>query len=203
MTSADEKYLSFWRASTELIRAGMGEGELSTANNILSLREEKRDGLKMRDDANNSKLKELVKDLEAYDRRLILRAKNTGSWLNFWGTMVTGTVLVATEFCDFLCALWCYPPNLYKNAASALIPYPYIADLAAAMEESPSHVTTKCMKKYSDSLDNPSPLTANVEKPASTRATADQSRKYGRGYVDWRHEVTYSFGAYGKSRLTP
>ena len=32
--------------------------------------------------------------------------QNTGSWLTVRGTTVTGTVLTAMEFCDFLCA--CY-----------------------------------------------------------------------------------------------
>ena len=58
---------------------------------------------KIRDD---TKLKELVKDLEEYDRCLILHSKNTGSWLNLWVNMVTVTALAATELCDFMCA--CY-----------------------------------------------------------------------------------------------
>ena len=51
---------------------------------------------KIRDEVNEAKLKVLVKDLEALDRRLILRAKNTGSWMTVQHTTVTGTVLVAT-----------------------------------------------------------------------------------------------------------
>ena len=31
-------------------------------------------------------------------------AKNTGAWLIVRGTTVSGTVLPATEFCDFVCA---------------------------------------------------------------------------------------------------
>ena len=48
------------------------------------------------DDANDARLKELVKDIEASDRRLVLLAKNTGSWLNVRGTTVNGTVLATT-----------------------------------------------------------------------------------------------------------
>ena len=66
--------------------------------------EERRDGQKIRDDANKVKLKGLVKDLKSTDRRLILSAKNTGCWLTVLDNMVTGTLLAVTEFCDFLCA---------------------------------------------------------------------------------------------------
>ena len=63
-----------------------------------------------------AKLKGLVKDLKALDRRLIIRAKNTGSFLTVRVTIVTGTVLAATEFCDFLCTSYdgTLPPNLQK-----------------------------------------------------------------------------------------
>ena len=46
VTSVDEKYPSLQHASTELIWAVTGERELSTANNLLALREERRDGKK-------------------------------------------------------------------------------------------------------------------------------------------------------------
>ena len=59
---------------------------------------------KIRDDTNNSKLKGLVNDIEAPGRCLILSANNTGYWLIIRGTTVTGTVLAAMEFHDFLCA---------------------------------------------------------------------------------------------------
>ena len=57
---------------------------------------ERRDGKKIQDDANDARIKVLVKDLEALDRRLILHIKNTGSWLTVRCTTVTGTVLGAT-----------------------------------------------------------------------------------------------------------
>ena len=76
-----------------MVGAVTGERAFSTANSLLALREEILDGLKSRDDTNKAKLKGIVKYLESLDRHLILRAKNTGSWLNVWGTTVTGTVL--------------------------------------------------------------------------------------------------------------
>ena len=47
-------------------------------------------------------MKELVDDLKVTDRRLIVHTNNTGAWMNVWGTMVKGTVLLAMEFCVFL-----------------------------------------------------------------------------------------------------
>ena len=73
-----------------------GEGEFSNANQLLMLREERHDGQEKRDDVNDAKLKELVTYLNSTDRSLILRAKNTGVWLNVRGTVVTGTLLAAT-----------------------------------------------------------------------------------------------------------
>ena len=54
----------------------------------------------------------LFEDLKAPDSRLILHSKNTGSWLTIWGTTVTSTLLLATEFHDLL--FTCYdviPPE--------------------------------------------------------------------------------------------
>ena len=51
---------------------------------------------KFQDDAKEAKLKGLVKDLKALDHGIILRDKNTGSWMTVRGTMVTGTILVST-----------------------------------------------------------------------------------------------------------
>ena len=74
----------------------MGEGKFPNAYHLLVLREERRDGKKIQDDFNNSKPKELVSGLDGTNHRLILCAKNTGAWLNIWGTAVPGTVLTAT-----------------------------------------------------------------------------------------------------------
>ena len=65
---------------------------------------------KIRDDANNTKLGVVVKNLKAPDRRLILHAKHTGSWMTIKGTMVTGTVLCATELPIFFVHVTMLPP---------------------------------------------------------------------------------------------
>ena len=65
---------------------------------------------KIWDVVNSTKLKRLVKDLEASDLPLILHAKNTGSWLTVQGTTVTGTVLVSTEFRYFFAHVMMLPP---------------------------------------------------------------------------------------------
>ena len=59
------------------------------------LREERRDGQKIRDDFNDVKIKELVADLDGPGHRLILSAKNTSAWINVRGTTVTGAELAA------------------------------------------------------------------------------------------------------------
>ena len=59
------------------------------------IREERRDRQKIRDDANDVKLKGLVKELKAIQLHLILCTKNKGYWMTIQGTMLTGTVLEA------------------------------------------------------------------------------------------------------------
>ena len=50
------------------------------------------------------------------DRSLILQAKTTGACLNVCGNTVIGTVLSATEFCDFLCKYYNVTPlNLQSH----------------------------------------------------------------------------------------
>ena len=88
-----------------------GGGELSNDNHLLDIREERREKEKNRDDINEVKIKGLLRDLDTTDRNLILCAKITGAWTNVWGTTVTGKVLLATEFCDFLCAHYNVPPS--------------------------------------------------------------------------------------------
>ena len=82
----------------------------------MEIREERHDGQKIWDDTNEAKIKVLVKDLEETDHRLIIRTKNTGSWLTVQGNTVTGTLLAATGFSDFLCAsYYIIPPNLHRK----------------------------------------------------------------------------------------
>ena len=65
---------------------------------------------KIRDDANKAKLKGLVKDLKALNRHLIIRAKNTGSWMAIQVTIITDTVLAAADFLDFCVKVMILPP---------------------------------------------------------------------------------------------
>ena len=94
----------------KLIVAMQEEGKIFTADHLLSLREERIDGKNIQVDVNNAKLMGLVEDLEASDRLLILRAKNTGSWINACGITVNYIVLAATEFCYLLCARYDVTP---------------------------------------------------------------------------------------------
>ena len=100
--------------SSDLIGAIDGASEFSAANYFLAPMEKMCDGQKIWDDANDSKLKGLFKDLEEPDQHIVLRSKNTGSWLTVRGATVTGILLLAMEFRGFLCTLQCYPPNLRK-----------------------------------------------------------------------------------------
>ena len=71
------------------------------------------DGQKDRYVANKTKLKGLVQYLIGNSRRLILQAKITGAWLRVRVTKVSGTVISATKFLDFLCAHYnAFPLNL-------------------------------------------------------------------------------------------
>ena len=60
VTPAEEKYLSSKPGSAELIRAVMGGGALSNADHLLALGEERRDGQKHWEDANDATLNGLV-----------------------------------------------------------------------------------------------------------------------------------------------
>ena len=60
----------------------------------------------------------------------------------------------------------------------------------------------KCVTSSCNFLNNNLSLPEYAENPSSTRATADQRRRYLRGGVAWIQEVTFSSKAYGKSILT-
>ena len=72
---SNEKYLNSLCASRRLIGSVTGVSAFSTDNRLLVFREETRDGQKILDDANDTKLKGLVYDIETPDCRLILNAK--------------------------------------------------------------------------------------------------------------------------------
>ena len=85
-----------------------------TINHLQEDKEVRHDSRTTQDGVNDAKLKGIVKNFEIFDRRLFLRAKQTGSWLFAQGTTVTSTVLLAMEFCNFLCVRRNVtpPPNL-------------------------------------------------------------------------------------------
>ena len=94
----------------------MGGRAFSIADHLRTLGEERRDGKKDQETANKTKLKGLVRDLKVTGRRLIPRAKSTGTWPIIRGTTFSGTVLSATEFRDFLCARYNISPlNLQSH----------------------------------------------------------------------------------------
>ena len=103
-------------AIIEFIRAVTGEGAFSNANHLLALREEMCDRQKIWYVVNDSKIKDLVVDLDSPDQWLTICAKNKGVCMNVGGTTLAGTLLAATEFCDLVCA--CYdvtPHNLQSK----------------------------------------------------------------------------------------
>ena len=114
--SSQEKYLSSMQGRAGLIRAVTGGGGFSNADHLRTLSQERRDGKESWEVAYESILKGLVSDLKGTDKRLLIRAKGTSEWLSVRGNTVSGTVLSATEFRDFLCA--CYnvsPVNLQSH----------------------------------------------------------------------------------------
>ena len=111
------------RAIIDFIRAVMGEGTFSNAIKFLVLREERRDGQKIWDNVNDAKLKGLVADLDGTSHCMIVRSRNTGAWLNVRGTTVTGTVLLAMEFCEFYAHIMMLPtPNFRANVTAVAHP---------------------------------------------------------------------------------
>ena len=75
LTSSDEKSPSLQLSSTEPIRIMKGESEFSTTDNLQEVKEERSDDRKIQDDVNKEKLEGIVETLDAFDRRLFLRAK--------------------------------------------------------------------------------------------------------------------------------
>ena len=103
---ASENFLRLQRASTELIRDMKGERKLSTDDHVWAVYQERIDSRKTQDDVNNSKLEVIVNNLGDFDSRILLRAKQSVSWMTVRGTTVTGRLLSPMELRDFLCA--CY-----------------------------------------------------------------------------------------------
>ena len=90
-----------------------GESEFSTADHFKALKEGSCDRQKRWDDDNDAKLRRVVENIKVPYPNLVLRTKHMGYRLTIRATMVTGTVLSATEFCGFLCPYYdVTPPNL-------------------------------------------------------------------------------------------
>ena len=103
MTSINKEYLSFQRASIELIQGVTGEGSISKHRSPSGAQGRKAWRKENSGWCQRAKIKDLVTDLGSDNWHLIICAKITGTWLKMWDTMVTGTVFVATEFRGFLC----------------------------------------------------------------------------------------------------
>ena len=90
--------------------------------------------------------------------------------------MVTGAILLATEFCGFLCAhYYVTPPPTSRENITAVAHHPmYVTHLAAEKEALPSHVTTKFVKNSYTLLDDPSHRQLYTPNPSSTRTISDQ-----------------------------
>ena len=73
--------------------------------------------------------------------------------------MVTGKVLLAMEFCGFLCERYDVSLPKLKNMMVALGPFLYIIDLSADMVGSLLHAIMRCRTISSTSHNEPSPLT--------------------------------------------
>ena len=87
-----------------------GEGGGSNSDHLPTLGEERRDKQKYREVENETKLKVLFQYLKVTHSHLILQDKITGAWLSVRGTTVSGTVLSATEFRNYLCAYYNVSP---------------------------------------------------------------------------------------------
>ena len=62
---------------------------------------------------NDAKIQGIVSNQSAFEKLLFLCDKNTGPHMSVWVTTVTGTVLAAMEFRNFLFARYnVNPPNL-------------------------------------------------------------------------------------------
>ena len=112
VTSAQEQDLSSQQGSAELVWAVTGGGgggilQCQQPTDARKIKEWQKEILGRRV---QKKLKGLVRNLKDTDNRLILHAKTTGAWLSISGTTVSGTVLCASEFWDFLCARYKLPP---------------------------------------------------------------------------------------------
>ena len=85
----------------QISQHGDKEREFSTANHIIVVRDGRNEGEKSRNVAKKIKFEETVQDCPDLRRRILLCTKITGSCMTESGTIVTGTVILGMELCDY------------------------------------------------------------------------------------------------------
>ena len=94
MISANDKYNSQLHASCKMIGAVMGKQMFSTSDHIRPSKGERGYRNKDQDIENGMKIQEIISDQGAFEKRLFLRGKHTGSCLRVRGTMVISAVIL-------------------------------------------------------------------------------------------------------------
>ena len=113
--SEQYKYISSLCASGDLIGAVKSKWLFSTSDCIREFKGDSCDKKIEGDTAKEAKLKEIVSDQGAYEKRLLRCAKHTGSCLSVQGTMVTSTVLFTMESCGFYALVTMLTSQISKN----------------------------------------------------------------------------------------
>ena len=120
------------------------ESFFSTDNHIWAVKGDMRDEKNERDTANGMKSQGIVSDQCAFQKRLLLRAKQTDAWTSVMRTTFTGTMLAATEFNDF---------------------YVLVNTLSALTTVLSSHTTMRYVTRSPTSQNKLSTLPANMANP--------------------------------------
>ena len=116
VTSEEYKYTSSLRASDRLIGTVNGKWVFPTVKHIRLFKGDRHEK-KNRDTVNDAKLQGTVRDQGAFKKILLQRAKHKGAWMSVRDTMVNGTVLSATQLCDFYVLVTTLNPLIYKTIA--------------------------------------------------------------------------------------
>ena len=120
------------------------------------------------------------------------------------GAMVTGTLLVANEFCDLLCARYdVTTPNPHRKCDGRGTYFDIRHALRCIKEglNIARHDGVHDEILYLALLAFPSAAVRRYR--SSTRAASYQRGRYVRGVTYWRHGLIYSPGDYGTDRLMP
>ena len=101
--------------------------KFSTDYHIRSIKEERWDGKQDQDVENDVKLWGIIRYQGAFDKRFLLRERDTGSCLSIWGTAVTDTVHSTSEFYDFnMIVIMVIPLTLKISVTVAYRPVLYV-----------------------------------------------------------------------------